>query len=522
MATTLRNSEIRLSNRRGSALLAVMAALMLITTLIVAMLTLTGSVLRGNDRLQARAVALSVAESGAELGVLWLRDQGIPPTSDQNLTSVLTAPPAGSVWNVVLTNDVNNNHQYNKIYVITCTATVDGHTRQVKVVARQATFGKYAYFTDRETSSSGGAIWWNSKDFIDGPVHSNNTGGTNFNIDYSGWSTNNPRRSIFQDIVTACGNRINYQPSRPTTESAFQRIFLSGTKGYLLNVNRVELPPSTTAQQEAAWGGNSGFPTTNGVYIRSDAAGGNGGTYIRGDCTIAMSVDGGGNQIMTVKQGANTTVIKYDKVAGTTTVLSGPVGTGSATSAANYSNGVIYCTGAITSLSGTIADNLVQNGEIARRSAWTICTDTNALKDITITGNLVYSTKPDKNQPMSAACNLAAGTLGLVAQDIKIADDGTSYHRHYDRELNCVMLAGSSNVNGSISVNNYDQGTTGKLTVIGGLIQSTRGIVAQLSNGVVAHGYAKDYHYDQRLSTAPPPYYPTTGAYDRLSWEVMY
>lgn len=522
MIYTEHSSIVR--NERGSALLMVLTAMIVVTTLTVAMLTLTSTTLRGNARLQTRASALAVAESGAELGVLWLRDQSIPPTSDQTITNYLLAPPSGSSWVVTLTNDVHNTTQYLKTYIVTCTATVDGKSRQVKVVARQSTFGKYAYFTDRETSSSGSAIWWNSKDSIDGPVHSNNLSGKNFNIDYSGWSTNNPRRPIFQDIVTGCGSSISYQPSRPTTETTFQRVFLNGSKGYLLGVNKVNLPPSTTVQKEAAWGGTSGFPATTGVYIRSDANNGNGGTYIHGDCTIAMSVDGSGNQLMTVKQGANTTVVKYDLTAGTTTVLSGPVGSGSATSASSSSNGVVYCTGAITSLAGTIADNKVVNGQISRRSAWTICTDTNGLKDITITGNLVYQTRPDKTQDMDAAVNLAAGTLGLVAQDIRIADAGVaSPNNHPDREIDAVMLAGSSTVDGSISVNNYnDNKGKGTLKVIGGLIQSTRGIVASLSSGVVQSGYAKDYRYDQRLSTAPPPFFPTTGAYSRLSWEVIY
>lgn len=520
---------IILRGKQGSALLMVLTAMLVITTLTVAMLTLTSTNLRGNVRLQTRASALSVAESGAELGVLWLRDQTSPPTTDRDITSSLAAPPAGSSWVVTLTNDVFNGNQFLKTYIIICTGTVAGKSRRVRVVARQSTFGKYAYFTDRETSSAGGAIWWNSNDSIDGPVHSNNTGPTpgtftNFNIDYSGWSGNSPRRPIFQDMVTGCGPSITYTPSKPTTEATFQKVFLNGSKGYLLGVNKVDLPPSTTAQKEAVWGGTSGFPATTGVYIRSDANSGKGGTYIQGDAGITMSVDASGNQIMTVKQGVNTTVVKFDITAGTTTVTSGPVGTGSATSATHFSNGVVFCTGAITSLSGTIADNKVANGLITRRSAWTICTDTNASKDITVSGDIVYKTKPDKTQDINAACNLAAGTLGLIAQDIKIADAGVaSPNNHPNREIDAVMLAGSSTIDGSISVNNYnDNKGKGTLTVIGGIIQSTRGIVASLSGGVVASGYAKSYHYDQRLSTAPPPFYPTTGAYDRLSWEVIF
>ena len=502
-------------NRRGSALVTVAGATFVIAALTVVLLSVTSHSLRANDRQQLRAGALAVAESGAEMGVLWLRDRAIPPISDV-VPSVGTAP-TGSSWNVMIYSDPNNPNQFLKMYRIVSTGTVNTVSRTVEIIVKQATFGKYAYFTDRETFSGGGAIWWNSKDRIDGPVHSNNTGGTNFNIDYSGWSTNNPTRPIFLEQVTGSGSAINYNPSRPTTESDFQKVFLNGSKGYTLGMQKINLPPSTSVQKEAAWGGTSGFPATTGVYLRADS---NGGVYIQGDSQITMSVDGSNNQVMTVKQGSNTTTVTYNITNGTTSV-SGPVGPGSPTSAGSFSNGVIYCTGNITSLSGTITDNKVSDGAITRASTWSIATDTNASKDITITGNLVYKTRPDKTQDPDAACNLAAATLGLVGQDIKIADSGSPDYNHPNREIDAVMLAGSATISGSISVNNYSLGSPGTLKVIGGLVQSARGIVGTLSGGVIIHGYAKDYNYDPRLAATPPPFYPTTGQYDRLSWRVM-
>lgn len=250
-----------------------------------------------------------------------------------------------------------------------------------------------------------------------------------------------------------------------------------------------------------------------------------GGLYIRGDAAITMSVDVSGNQVVTITQGSGrtqkTATVIFNKSNGTSTASGTALGQGSPTSANSFSNGVIYCTGNITSLSGTVADNSYSAGKITRRSAWTIATDTLAKKSITITDDLVYKTRPNKDLPSGHATNLAAGTLGLVAQDINIADDGTSKHNHPNREIDAVLLAGSDSVNGSISVNNYNQGNTGTLKVIGGLIQSTRGAVGTISGGTVKTGYAKDYNYDPRLAIAPPPFYPTTGQYDRLSWKVL-
>lgn len=511
-------------NKRGSLLLAVAGATFVIISLSVILLGMTSAAIRSNNRQQLRSSALQVAESGAERGVLWLRDQAIPPVANQNITSQIGSAPTGS-WTVNIVCDAENNVVFLKKYIIYATGTVSSHTRSVQVVVRQSTFGKFAYFTDRETASSGSVIWWASSDRVDGPVHSNNTGGTNFQIDYNGYSSY--KRPIFMDQVTACGSTINYNPRRPTSETDYKKVFLNGSRGYLLGVQKVNLPPSTEEQRKAAWGSDSGFPTTTGVYLKASKVNGidTGGLYIRGDAAVTMSVNASGNQVITVTQGSGksqkTATITYNKSSGTTTASGTALGSGSATSASSLSNGVIYCTGNITALSGTIADNSYSGGKITQRSAWTIATDTLAQKSITIADNLVYKTRPDKTKAANHATNLAAGTLGLVAQDIYIADDGTSKHDHPDREIDAVLLAGSSTVNGSISVNNYSQGNTGTLKVIGGLIQSTRGAVGTISGGVVNHGYAKDYNYDPRLATAPPPFYPTTGQYDRLSWRVI-
>lgn len=509
---------------RGSLLLAVAGATFIIISLSAILLSMTSAAIRSNNRQQLRSSALQVAESGAERGVLWLRDQALPPTSDQNITNQIGTAPTGS-WTVNIICDEENNRVFLKKYEILATGTVEGHTRKVQVVVRQSTFGKYAYFTDRETSTRGSAIWWNSSDKIDGPVHSNNTGGTNFKIDYNGWSSY--RRPIFLDQVTASGTTINYNPRRPSSESDYQKVFLNGSRGYLLGIQKINLPPSTEEQKKAAWGSDSGYPTTTGVYLKASQTNGvdTGGLYIQGDAAITMSVDASGNQVVTITQGSGktqkTATITYNKSNGTTTASGTALGPGSQTSANSFSSGVIYSTGNITSLSGTIADNSYSGGKITRRSAFTIATDTVGKKNITIDGDLVYKTRPDKTKASNATANLAAGTLGLVAQNINIADDGTTKHNHPNREIDAVLLAGSSTVNGSISVNYYDQGNTGTLKVLGGLIQSTRGAVGTISGGAINHGYAKDYSYDPRLAIAPPPFYPTTGQYDRLSWRVI-
>ena len=58
-----------------------------------------------------------------------------------------------------------------------------GHRQEtVEVLAQVASFGRYAYFTDYEVSTAGGRIWFKTGDRLDGPVHSNNSGASDFQV----------------------------------------------------------------------------------------------------------------------------------------------------------------------------------------------------------------------------------------------------------------------------------------------------------------------------------------------------
>lgn len=119
-----------------------------------------------------------------------------------------------------------------------------------------------------------------------------------------------------------------------------------------------------------------------------------------------------------------------------------------------------------------------------------------------------------------ADCNLLAGTMGLVARDVIIDDNAPT-----DLTIDAVVLAGGRNTtSGSFYVNNYSsKQPTGTLHLLGGLIQKKRGPVGTFSSstGQINSGYAKDYRYDPRLADDPPPFYPTTGTFERLSWRRL-
>jgi hypothetical protein len=194
--------------------------------------------------------------------------------------------------------------------------------------------------------------------------------------------------------------------------------------------------------------------------------------------------------MLVVKNGANVTISGNATLTfnsnGTVTVTQGH-------SSSTYSTNpttTIYCTGTAT-VSGTVKGRVTVGAE----------------KGMQIPSNLVYSDK-------------SSDVLGLVSNgSIQIT---TSAYTRADLEIDASILAFGTNngvpgfTNGSsasFTVQNYNQGSArGTLHVFGGVIQEVRGPVGTgTTSGQMVTGYAKDYQYDQKLLTSPPPNFPTTG-----------
>lgn len=469
------------------------------------MVALTGNDLNAANHIRNTTVAFNLAESGADQALRWLRSSPYPPLyTTQPFGAGLTLG-LGS-YNATITPDPGNSGALLKAYKITSVGTCNGVSEQVELFAREESFGRYAYFTDSEVSSvTGQPIWFYSGDRIRGPAHSNNANGTNFNIYWDPTSTT----PIFDQIMTSASGQVNWSPSTPSTAD-YAKIFATGANGFQLNVDPISLPSSSDEQKVAAWGASTGFPTTAGVYTPTG-----GGIYIVGDATISLQAQKSGVQQFTIGAAGKTYTVTVDMNAGTTTTK---VGTTTTTTKGGNS-GVVYSTGNVTSLSGTVSDNTVGSGNvITARNAYTIATDTLAGNGITLSGNLTYKTAYDPTLAPADPKNLQPGTLGLFARNIVVAAGAPK-----KMEIDAVILAGNgAQPDGSFYVQDWDSKTpTGTLTVVGGVIQKNRGPVGTFSTaigGSILTGYAKDYWYDERLADMPPPYFPTTGGYDRISW----
>jgi hypothetical protein len=496
------------TKRRGIALYSTTLCVFILSMLGTAILTTMVQGLYLSRHIEETTLAFNVAESGTERGARWLKDQSAPPAGTATIEpfgSTYTTLGSGSYY-VQVVPDPGNAGAILKQYKIISTGKIYGRTAKVEVVLRQQSFGRYAYFTDSEVSAvSGGRITFFQGDRIRGPAHSNNVGGSNFQIDYTGSTA-----PIFEDMVTAAGPKMDYAPSNPTTEAQFLKIFKDGSRGFKLGVDPIPLPSSSDIQRDAAWG--TGTPSsTTGVYVNPT-----GGIYVKGDSTVTLSVDGSNRQVYTIVQGSTSTKVTVDLAANTRIVK---VGSGSNTTISGSGSGVLFSNGNITSLSGVIGNNRMSGSTILNRNAYTIAADINGGKNITVTNPITYASAPDPTKSVTDISNLTPGTLGLMARNVSVASTAPT-----NMEIDAIILAGGQNVSdGSFGVTNYDSKTpTGTLKVMGGIIQKARGAVGTVSGGVIQTGYSKNYYYDPRLADYPPPYFPTTGLYDTLSWRKVH
>ncbi len=128
-------------------------------------------------------------------------------------------------------------------------------------------------------------------------------------------------------------------------------------------------------------------------------------------------------------------------------------------------------------------------------------------RDLIITNNLRYANNPQTN-PQSN------DVLGLIAEgNVVIAQTAP-----YNLQVQASIMA----LNTSFSVENWWVGPPkGVLNVYGGIIQKNRGAVGTFSSstGQKLSGYSKDYWFDTRLANLAPPFYPTSGQYQLVSWQ---
>jgi len=126
--------------------------------------------------------------------------------------------------------------------------------------------------------------------------------------------------------------------------------------------------------------------------------------------------------------------------------------------------------------------------------------------DINITNNILYANDP--RLPGSTSTD----TLGIISEGDVMIDE----HAPTNLEIDASIMA----LNTSFMLEEWwTGGARGTLSVFGGIIQKQRGPVGTFSGTTKVSGYSKEYNYDVRLLSSPPPFVPTTDDYITLSWE---
>jgi len=268
----------------------------------------------------------------------------------------------------------------------------------------------------------------------------------------------------------------------------------------------------------------------DGVYVPNVAGPGSGvsgGIYIQGDANIIESnVDGsagtaGPNSEITVVQGVNVTIITSvmepivlpsgsflngnpaggDTIPANTTLLR--VGADTYESYQGITNGLLFIDGSINSLYG---DN--------HRGKMTIASN----ESINVTDNIYYYDRDEDLSIFADDIEAIDDSLGLIAA----ADFVIDRYAPHNIEVDAIIMA----LNTSFFYDGWNLDSKGTLSLLGGLIQEARGPVGTHSAGTKITGYSKNYNYDIRMANPAgghiPPYFPTTGRYEKIYWKEVY
>jgi Tfp pilus assembly protein PilX len=525
----VRPSEGR--NERGAALLTVILLLLLASVLVAAYAStivgeraMSSNVHIGRGALYASDAGVRLAEQSlANLGKTRLDSlkaiyNGIGGVIKQptkvfpagNIVASQTNPSFNTTTTITFSDSLfaANAQLYNYEYQITSTGQQGNSGKRVVVssgVLRlsvgRGSFADYMMFTNVHTMPSGSAIWFTSSGNFEGRVH------TNGEFRFQG-------RPTFQDLVTSVNAKAWYYNNSKNGGTIELNDDHNGTTdvpnfygGFLRSQPPIDLPTNSYSQQNAALGGDpldmtppsnatirnllglpaGGTAPPNGIYFPDSASIMKGGIYVQGALDkCALSVDGSGRQVYQLTQGATVVTVTVDRTANTTTVVDG-------SGTRNYTGqprGIVYASGNINDLGGPNRSGGTVPPALADNTNLLVVSNS----DVVIQHDITYHDYYD-----------GESVLGVFSSGGKVRI-GTSAPN--DLQLNAyVMAAGGA---GAFQVDNYDLGSArGTVHLTGGIVAQYYGAFGQFnSSGGIAHGYARDFHFDDR--GLMPPYYPTT------------
>jgi len=175
----------------------------------------------------------------------------------------------------------------------------------------------------------------------------------------------------------------------------------------------------------------------------------------------------------------------------------------------------LYNNAAISTTNGAFyfQDNVQVSGTLDGQ----VTVATSTAGNIEITNNLVYSYPGNPATLFQPGYNptndpLLTSKLALISgNDVLIAPSAWS-----NIGANMYVTAIIASVGGSFENLDYQDTPQKKLNIFGGICQTTRGAVGQTSGT----GFVKDYLYDTRFLTTPPPFLPPIHA-SYSNWQLF-
>lgn len=540
-------------SQKGMALLATLIFIFILTTLGIALLTMTRNEIKLSVLQEESTKAFYLADAGIEKALNWLETFSSPPTQENIAATNFDGEYKYSElstgeYTVELSIDAGLGELVARYIIETeglVTRPDDSRvSRKIETLVKVSNFAEYAYFSDNERfpnnsnisgstgpgGYAGSTIWFTGNDTLGGKVHSN----SQFHM------VDIP---TFLGKVTSTANTIDFWDDAYAEDgSDFPGFTPPPPPGnYELGVDIISLPQyrkisdlddeySLQRIAGGSWEKSYIEALSDGVNVPNESGGVSGGIYIQGDANIELNVDGsvgtaGPNSEITISQLGSSTIITsvrqpitlpagstlngnpYDGtyIPADTTLIKKP--TGDYESYQGITNGLLFVDGSINELSGG-----------NHKGKMTVV----STESINITGDLLYESR---NAQAGVDVNdlnmsLIKDSLGLVAaKDVKIV---SGHSDPQDIEIDAIIMA----LNTSFFYDDWRDRLKGTLNLLGGLIQKERGPVGTHREGTKITGYSKNYNYDTRMANPAggylPPYFPTTGQYEKIYWKEVY
>jgi hypothetical protein len=154
-------------------------------------------------------------------------------------------------------------------------------------------------------------------------------------------------------------------------------------------------------------------------------------------------------------------------------------------------NGAVWCNGSDVHVKGTL------KGQLTIGSG----------NQIWLDDDVVYTTDP--------RYGYSTDMLGLVAEGkLYITDNAANHNNDF------TLMASVFSRTDGLWAENYDTRVVeGKMTTLGGIIQNIGGYTGVFSGNSIIHGFLPGGTlYDERLLNSAPPFFPTTGNFEVVSW----